>query len=173
MQRHWPRPVSNFGAGWNPPRWSETLLRTRLGPTGDAAMFPGTLERLATGAGERQPFWHVIDYALTARGSGNGEAVENENFTLLHLTGSTDQTGLSFRSQFYQVLGQSRGIRMSRIGVNYQNMFGTAQRPFYLGVPYNMPNLKALLNKVGDLSTNANNVQIVLFGVKDYGPRRG
>jgi hypothetical protein len=60
------------------------------------------------------------------------------------------------------------GFRMSRTGINNANIFGTAQNPFILRRPFPMPNNCSLLNKIANMTTNTNAVQLVFYGMKRY-----
>lgn len=145
-----------------PRRWALGLMTPRR-TLASSAFLPNATEQHALPAGQ-QPYWHVMNYSLAARGSDDSDILPDNSFTLLAILGSSTGVG---RTQFYQVIDGESGARMSRVGVNFANVLGSAQNPFLLKKPYRMPDRMQLLNRTGDLSNAANTVQVVLFGAKE------
>lgn len=151
-----------------PRRWALGLI-TPQRKLASRAYYPGPVVRFALGDSKRA-YWHVLDYTLAARRSADNEIIPQDGFVLMALTGNS-QRAPGFRTQFFQVLDGKNGLRWSRTGVNFPNLLGSGALPFVLRRPYPAPELRAILNRVGNLDTvdaQTNAVQIVLYGVKDW-----
>lgn len=131
-----------------------------------SAYFPGPRAR-APLYGGKQPYWQVFNYSLNSRQSGDSRIVTGKNFTLVALMGNSNQAGLSFRTQFYHMVGPGLGFRFSRVGENFSNHVGSATDPFILRRPYVMAAETSLQNRTQNLTTNTNAIQIVAYGLMD------
>ena len=115
------------------------------------------------------PYFWVINYnAMASQDTADDQIAPTSNFVLLSMQYTSSQAA-GIRSQLFQVADDSgNGFRFSRVGVDGDNMFGTARHPLYLRRPYPMPNNYSLLNRTLSKATAENNVQLVLYGVKDF-----
>ena len=152
-------------AGQGPARISLGLMTPRR-KLASSAYFPGPRARLHL-RGAKMPYWHVINYSLASRESGDSRVVTGKEFTLVALMGNSDQAGESFRTQFFHLIDKRRGFRFSRTGLNVGNALGRATDPFILRRPYSMPNETTLLNRTQNLATVTNAIQIVAYGLMD------
>ena len=140
------------------PRWG---IRSRL-------FVPSPKDRMALGP-DRYPYWYVLDYtganAPIARDSGDDRLLPDRDFTALALLGNSDQAAPTFTTGFFQVIGEG-GFRFQRVAVDSRSMLGTARFPLLLKHPFHHPNGEPLLNRVINLTTLTNSVQVVVYGVK-------
>lgn len=128
-------------------------------------LVPSPKDRMALGL-DRYPYWYVMNYTLASRDSGDNRVIPDKDFTALMLLASTNRDVPSFHAGFFQVIGEG-GYRFQRVSVDSRNMFGTAQFPFLLKRPFHHPDGEPLLNRVINLLTLVNTVQVVVYGVKN------
>jgi hypothetical protein len=118
---------------------------------------------------QRVPFWQVINYALGALVSGDDQVMPVGNFVALALVGTSEQGPGSYQTQHFQLVDEAgQGFRFSRVGVIDSNINGTANRPFIFRRPYPMPDLLSLLNRTANRAATAQNVQLCIYGVREY-----
>lgn len=118
---------------------------------------------------ERVPFWQVINYAPGALVSLDDQILPVGNFVALAFVGSSEQGPASYQTQHFQVVDeQGQGFRFARVGVVESNIMGTANRPFIFRRPYPMPDLLSLLNRMANRATVSQNVQLCVYGVREY-----
>ena len=159
-----------------PPGWTLGLVLPWCVMTARAYL-PSVPERRALGS-RKTPFWHVLNYTLQAQETGDSGIVPTSNFTALALVATTDQAR-GLRARFRQIVDErGNGFNFSRVPINDANGFGTAQRPLFLKHPYPMPNLLSVLNRTAnralttDPNSGVNNIQICVYGVRDWGEVR-
>lgn len=157
-----------FGGPQFPSGWPFGLLLPETGLQSSAYVTPPK-ERQALGLAQRLPYWFVINYTVGALISSDDQILPVGNFVALALIGSSQQGPTSYQTQWFQLVdGQGQGFRFSRIGVIDRNMIGTANRPFILRHIYPMPNLLSLLNRLSNRAAATQNVQLCVYGVREY-----
>ncbi len=160
-----PRKPWGRGGGSYPAAYTFGLLLSARG-LGSVAYLPAVKERRALGR-NRVPFWHVLSYNVQSQASDNQSIAPTGNFVALSMM-ATPTTNNQLRTQFRQIADEGgMGFNLSRVLVDNLNQFGTAQRPFIFRHLYPMPNHLSLLNRMTNLATTANVVQICIYGVKD------
>ena len=127
--------------------------------------------------GQDLPFWYPINVTLTANQSGIAGNVTTDNdadFELRELIASS--TG-PFQIQLVDRF-TSRPLLPANLvdnagnqvfGVNSVNLFGTAQLPFILPIPYILLRQSTIAGSFKDLSGAGNTIQVVLWGYKKFG----
>jgi len=168
----WPRKPWGFGQVSFPEQYEYGFLRPdRM--MRSRAYIPDSLERALLGFA-KLPYFHVMNFSLDSQESQDNNILPTDNFVMLALMGTSVEEGEEFpiegkfRTQFFQLTDdQGNGMRFSSTGVNGENAVGTAQRPLFLRRPYPCPNMMAILNRTANRDTVHNDVQIVVYGVKD------
>lgn len=131
------------------------------------AHLPGPLERLAITGGEPvEPYWFVLNFTPASRDSAHSQFVPQGELAIVSLVASSDQANPSFRAFLRQIGSQQTAHRWSRTPVNNANLFGTAQRPFYLRKPYWTRQRRAVQVSVFNSTTATNTIQVVLLGIR-------
>lgn len=157
-----------FGQASFPSGWRYGLLLPRR-TVASRAYLPGPKERMALGR-TRIPFWWVMDFTLEPQASGDGTITPIYNFTLLSMMATSEQEA-GFRTQNFQLSDNcGSGAAFSRVGIDFPNAAGTAQRPLFIKKPYPMPNMLSLLNRTANLDATVdttNDVQLAFYGVRD------
>lgn len=133
--------------------------------------------RSAAVLGQDLPFWYPINVTLTANQSGISGNVTTDNdadFELRELIASS--TGafqiqlidrFTSRPLLPQNLTDNAGNQV--FGVNSVNIFGTAQLPFILPIPYILLRASTVAGLFKDLSGAGNTIQVILWGYKKFG----
>lgn len=127
--------------------------------------------------GQDLPFWYPINVTLTPNQSGVAGNVTTDNdadFEWRELIATS--TG-SFQIQLVdrftsrpllpQNLVDNTGVII--FGVNSANIFGTAQQPFILPIPYIILRSATIAGSFKDTSGAGNTIQVVLWGYKKFG----
>lgn len=133
--------------------------------------------RSAAVLGQDLPFWYPINVTLTANQSGIAGNVTTDNdadFELRELIASSTgafQIQLTDRFTSRPLLPanlvDNTGAQV--FGVNSVNLFGTAQLPFILPIPYILLRQSTVVGSFKDLSGAPNTIQVVLWGYKKFG----
>lgn len=120
-----------------------------------------------------RPYWYVFDLALGASQTLEGRAACPSDFQLLAITlsATVDEAGHQIPAPTpacrVQIFDGKRKKRFSALGINDVNLAGTAQAPFILRRPYRFHAGGVILLRAQNLTTVANTVQVVLYGVQD------
>ena len=133
--------------------------------TGDPVACP-----LCDGSGKlenyiRLPRWYIINAVLAALGNLTGAlAIEAiADFELIWLSAS------SSGGVFSTIFTDTSGRQWQNAAVNSENQWGTAQRPFPVGLSPLILRAQTSLNwQLTDRSANANTVQLALIGYDLY-----
>lgn len=131
------------------------------------AYYPPPLARAALGRG-RIPYWHIVDFTLAARASGDDEFLPTGNFVGLTMMGNSTQGPKSYQLQFFQILtarGQ-KGRPFSRIPVIERAAVGTGALPMIFRELLPLPDLLSVLVRIQNRTAAANTVQVALFGLQ-------
>jgi hypothetical protein len=126
---------------------------------------PITAAQSAAVLGQDLPFWYPINVALGAGLGGFGSVtMDNDaDFELREIiANSTGRFTVALLDRF-----TSRPMMPTTI--NDQNVFGTAQLPFILPIPYIILRTSTIAATLLDLSGNPNAVQLILWGYKKFG----
>ena len=127
--------------------------------------------------GQDLPFWYPINVTLTANQSGILGTVTTDNdadFELRELIASSTGT---FQIQLVDRF-TSRPLLPSNLvdnagniifGVNNVNIWGTAQLPFILPIPYIILRASTVAATFKDTSGAGNTIQVILWGYKKFG----
>ena len=127
--------------------------------------------------GQDLPFWYPINATLTANQSGITGIVTIDNdadFEMRELIASS--TG-SFQIQLVDRY-TSRPLMPFNIpdnagnivfGINNANIWGTAQLPFILPIPYMLLRTATLAATFKDTSGAGNTIQLIFWGYKKFG----
>jgi hypothetical protein len=127
--------------------------------------------------GQDLPFWYPINVTLTANQTGVVGTVTIDNdadFELRELIASS--TG-AFQIQITDRY-TSRPLLPANIldntnatifGINSVNLFGTAQLPFILPIPYILLRTSTIQAVFKDTSAAPNTIQMILWGYKKFG----
>lgn len=127
--------------------------------------------------GQDLPFWYPINVTLTANQSGIAGNVTTDNdadFEWRELIASSTgpfQIQLTDRYTSRQLLPQNVSDNLGNqvFGINSANLFGTAQLPFILPIPYIILRASTIAGSFKDISGAGNTVQVVLWGYKKFG----
>lgn len=150
-----------------PRGWPFGFLMPEMG-LASSAYVPTPRDRLALGT-QRVPYWLVINYTPGALVSVDDQMLPIGNFVALALLGTSERGPTSYQTQFFQLADTTgSGFRFSRIGIIDQNGVGTAERPFVFKRPYPMPDLLALLNRTANRASASQNIQLCVYGVREY-----
>jgi hypothetical protein len=133
--------------------------------------------RSAAVLGQDLPFWYPINVTLTANQSGIAGNVTTDNdadFELRELLASSTgafQVQLTDRYTSRPLLPQNLTDNAGNqvFGVNSVNIFGTAQLPFILPIPYILLRQSTVAGLFKDLSGAGNTIQVILWGYKKFG----
>lgn len=121
-------------------------------------------EKIPPGLEGYQPRWEVVNAVLGAQQTLQVRVDIMTDFHILALLGtaSTNTVG-GFRAQFYD---QLKRLRMADRGVQFSNIGGKSNSPFFLREPYrfDLPQSQMLV-LFQNLEAVANTVQIALYGV--------
>lgn len=166
----WPRKPWGFGQVSFPEQYEYGFLRPdRM--MRSVAYVPDAKERRLLGQ-SKLPYFHVMNFPLGPQESLDGNILPTDNFVMLALMGTSEtsdqEVAGKFRTQFFQLTDDAgNGVRFSSTGVNGENAVGTAQKPLFIKRPYPCPNMLAILNRTANRNTIPNDVQIVVYGVKE------
>jgi len=116
--------------------------------------------------GQDLPFWYPINVALTANQTGVQGTVTMDNdadFELRELLATS--TGIFSVT----LIDRYTSRPMMTAPINNLNMFGTAQLPFILPIPYTLLRTATLAVTFNDLSAAPNTIQLAFWGYKKFG----
>ena len=127
--------------------------------------------------GQDLPFWYPINVALTANQSGVSGNITMDNdadFELRELlatsTGSFQiQITDRYTSRPLMPFNSLDNTNAAVFGINNANIWGTAQLPFILPIPYTLLRASTLACTFKDTSAAPNTIQIVFWGYKKFG----
>lgn len=127
--------------------------------------------------GQDLPFWYPINVALTANQSGVVGAVTMDNDAdfeireLIALSTGAFQIQITDRytSRPMMPFGLTDNTGATVFGINSANLFGTAQLPFILPIPYTLLRTATLACAFKDMSAAPNTIQVVFWGYKKFG----
>lgn len=133
--------------------------------------------RSAAVLGQDLPFWYPINVTLTANQSGIPGNVTTDNdadFELRELIASSTgafqiQLVDRFTSRPLLPANLTDNLNNQVFGVNSVNLFGTAQLPFILPIPYILLRQSTVAGSFKDLSGAGNTIQVILWGYKKFG----
>lgn len=133
--------------------------------------------RSAAVLGQDLPFWYPINVTLTANQSGIAGNVTTDNdadFELRELIASSTgafqiQLVDRFTSRPLLPANLTDNLNNQVFGVNSVNLFGTAQLPFILPIPYILLRQSTVAGSFKDLSGAGNTIQVILWGYKKFG----
>lgn len=94
--------------------------------------------------------------------TGNGYVSQPEDCFITHLVGSSSQDA-GFALQVYDA--ERKALWQSQ-PINFRNFLGSAGEPFWLKRIYRLPANGQLQCQVVNLSTSANAIQVVAWGVR-------
>jgi hypothetical protein len=142
-----------------------------------ASTLPSAAAKSAMVLGQDLPFWYLINVTLTANQSGIAGNVTMDNdadFELRELIATSTgpfQIQLTDRYTSRPLLPTNLVDNTGAIifGVNSANIFGTAQLPFILPIPYIILRQATIAGLFKDLSGAGNTIQLALWGYKKFG----
>lgn len=127
--------------------------------------------------GQDLPFWYPINVVLTANQAGVNGTVTIDNdadFELREILASS--TGVfqislvdRFTSRPLMPTNVLNNLNTNIFGINSVNIFGTAQLPFILPIPYMLLRASTIQATFLDTSGAGNTIQVVLWGYKKFG----
>lgn len=126
--------------------------------------------------GQDLPFWYPINLALAASAQSVGTVtMDNDaDFELREIIASSTgafqiQITDRYTSRPMMPFNVPNNAGANVFGINNVNLFGTAQLPFILPIPYTLLRTSTLAVTVLDTSAAPNTIQLAFWGYKKFG----